>query len=71
MTQRDQMETRRYYKKLMDMNFHFNLERALELSDEIHEAEAVGYELTSGEDVLWARLTERIEKAKPRSRATR
>jgi hypothetical protein len=42
----------------------FNLEKAIELSAQIHEAESKGYLLSKREERLWERLTLLIEKHK-------
>jgi hypothetical protein len=52
----------KYSKRLQGMLNNFHLGQALCLSDEIHEAESHGYEVSGNEDRLWERLTARIEE---------
>ena len=49
--------------RLRNMLQNFELEEADKLSLEIHQVEEQGYELIALEEILWARLTERIEQA--------
>lgn len=57
-----------FHKELMSVlnNYPFDTQRALSLSDQIHEAEVNGYEVSFIEEHLWSRLTARIEGAKRR-----
>lgn len=54
----------RFYERLKEMLQNFNLEAALKLSDEIHEAESHGYEIWRVEDRLWEKLTDKILSVK-------
>lgn len=49
-------------EKLQKALSSFNLESALALSDEIHNLECAGVELTRSEERLWERLTYNIEQ---------
>ena len=59
---------KRFYSDLWAMlrlpDDRFDLEAALYLSQQIHDAEEDGYEVTSGEETLWSELTIRIERTK-------
>ena len=41
-----------------------DVEPAVQLSKELHEAEQCGYKLSMLEDALWSTLTRRIQKAR-------
>lgn len=43
----------------------FDAASARSLSLEIHDAESAGYDLTLQEDILWQRLTDRLECVEP------
>lgn len=46
---------------LENMLCRFRLDKAEELSIKIHDAEAKGYEISSTEDILWEKLTIKIQ----------
>lgn len=50
----------KYFERLTKANKNFVLDDAVALSDEIHKAEAEGYEINVFDDDLWAELTEKI-----------
>lgn len=54
-----------FESRLIHTLHHFNLQEALELSDEIHNAESGGYTLTDEEEDLWKELTLKIEQKNP------
>jgi hypothetical protein len=47
--------------KLKEALEKFEVQRAEQIGDEIHEAELIGYELTAQEEKLWERLTACIQ----------
>jgi hypothetical protein len=49
--------------KLSTLIYHgkFDREKALDLSQSIHDAESNGYQCTDVEEVLWEKLTDKIE----------
>jgi len=51
----------RFRQQLRDILSNFEVEKALKLSDNIHEAESNGYKITSQENRLWEALTYAIE----------
>lgn len=50
--------------RLSDALSNFSLSTALELSTAIHRAKEEGHELTAIEEVLWRRLTSKVEAAR-------
>ncbi len=50
---------------LIHLLHNFNLQEAYELSDEIHNAESSGYQLTDEEDNLWKEVTLKVETESP------
>lgn len=59
----------RFEGRLQDALRNFNLQDALDLSDEINLAEAnEGYEVTRREDQLWLQLTSKIETEREKAR---
>jgi hypothetical protein len=50
--------------RLKESLLNFNKEQAIKLSDSIHEMEKKGKELSSYEDKLWQKLSEKIEETK-------
>jgi hypothetical protein len=50
--------------RLKESLLNFNKEQAIKLSDSIHEMEKEGKELSSYEDKLWQKLSEKIEETK-------
>lgn len=57
MNQRD-----KFLKRLQSQVYRFNIESAMDLTSQIHEAERLGYELSKKEDKLWEELTDLIER---------
>jgi len=56
-------ESGEFYEALKAaLNGIIDRKSALALSDRIHEAECIGYEVTNNEYSLWAQLTNRIEE---------
>jgi hypothetical protein len=49
-----------FTERLLATLRNFSTKAASELTDEIHEAEANGYQISNLEDRLWLRLTDRI-----------
>lgn len=54
-----------FESRLIHLLHNWNLQEAYDLSDEIHNAESAGYELTDEEDDLWKELTLKIETINP------
>ncbi len=54
-----------FESRLIHLLHTFNLQEAYELSDEIHNTESGGYELTDEEDNLWKELTLKVETINP------
>lgn len=47
--------------RLLHLLHFFDLQKALELSTEMHDAECNGHIFTRAEDRLWEKLTDKIE----------
>lgn len=56
----------RFLQRLQDVLSNWELQKALDLSDEIHTAEENGYETSEKEELAWEKLTEKVEKSKQR-----
>ncbi len=54
----------KFLTRLIEQMDNFKFHETLKLSDEIHEAESNGYELTRREDKYWLELTIMIENKK-------
>ena len=52
----------KYLIRLRDLTTNFNAVDAINLSNEMHEAEQKGYQCCDAEERLWLRLSRRIEK---------
>lgn len=57
----EDMEDGKFTDDLKHALANFDRKNALGLSDRIHAAEADGYDVTNGEDLLWSQLTDRLE----------
>jgi hypothetical protein len=53
-----------FYSELVKLNRDFNIDKALLLLQQIHDAESRGYMMSMAEDRLWMQLTEKIELVK-------
>jgi hypothetical protein len=53
-----------YEQKLKEQLRNFSLEKAMKLSDELHQAEAEGEELSNRAESYWLRLTTKIESSR-------
>jgi hypothetical protein len=50
-----------FEKELKSVLKNFSLERGEALSQKIHKAEEKGYDLSAREEILWSKLTQKIE----------
>lgn len=71
MNQQDTTLNLNYERALRKVLFEdWDLDKALELSDKLHDHECSGRDLTTTVDTLWERLTTKIEAARAKASVT-